>query len=55
MSHDNDNAFANNPVEKSSNPSIDKERKTNKFLDKLKILDHHKTEVRTLSERDKRH
>ena len=55
MSHEDDNAFTNNPIEESSNPSVDKERKTNKFLDKLKILDHHKTEVRTLSESDKRH
>ena len=55
MSHEDDNAFANNPIEESSNPSVDKEKKTNKFLDKLKILDHHKTEVRTLSESDKRH
>ena len=55
MSHEDDNAFANNPIEESSNPSVDKEKKTNKFLDKLKILDHRKTEVRTLSESDKRH
>ena len=55
MSHEEDNAFTNNPVEESSNPSIDKERKTNKFLDKLKILDHRKTEVRTLSKSNKRH
>ena len=55
MSHEDDNAFANNPIEESLNPSVDKEKKTNKFLDKLKILDHHKTEVRTLSESDKRH
>ena len=55
MSHEDDNAFANNPIEESSNSSVNKERKTNKFLDKLKILDHHKTEVRTLSESDKRH
>ena len=32
-----------------------KKRKQIKFLDKLKILDHRKTEVRTLSESDKRH
>ena len=55
MSHEDDNAFANNPIGESSNPSVDKERKTNKFLDKLKILDHCKTEGRTLSESDKRH
>ena len=55
MSHEDDNAFANNPIEESLNPSVDKEKKTNKFLDKLKILDHRKTEVRTLSESDKRH
>ena len=55
MSHEDDSAFTNNLVEESSNPSIDKERKTNKFLDILKILDHHKTEVRTLSKSDKRH
>ena len=55
MSHEDDNAFTNNPIEEFSNPSVDKERKTNKFLDKLKILDHHKTEVRTLSKSDKRH
>ena len=55
MSHEDDNAFANNPIEESSNPSVDKEKKRNKFLDKLKILDHRKTEVRTLSESDKRH
>ena len=55
MSHEDDNAFTNNPIEESSNPSVDKERKTNKFLDKLKILDHRKTEVRTLYESDKRH
>ena len=55
MSHEDDNAFANNPIEESSNPSVNKERKTNKFLDKLKILDHCKTEVRTKSESDKRH
>ena len=54
MSHEDDNTFANNPIEEFSNPGINKERKTNKFLDKLKILDHHKTEVRTLSESDKR-
>ena len=54
MSHEDDNAFAN-PIEESLNLSVDKERKTNKFLDKLKILDHCKTEVRTLSESDKRH
>ena len=55
MSHEDYNAYANNPVEESSNPSIDKERKTNKFLDKIKILDHGKTEVRTLSKSDERH
>ena len=55
MSHEDDNTFANNPIGKSSNPSVNKERKTNKFLDKLKILDHRKTEGRTLSESDKRH
>ena len=55
MSLEDDNAFANNPVEESSNSSVNKERKTNKFLDKLKIFDHHKTEVRTLSESDRRH
>ena len=55
MSHEDDNAFANNPIEESLNPSVDKEKKTNKFLDKLKILDHRKTEVRALSESDKRH
>ena len=55
MSHENDNAFTNNQIEESSNSSVNKERKTNKFLDKLKILDHHKTEVGTLSESDKRH
>ena len=55
MSHEDDNAFANNPIEESLNPNVDKEKKTNKFLDKLKILDHRKTEVRTLSESDKRH
>ena len=55
MSHEDDNAFANNPIEESLNPSVDKEKKTNKFLDKLKILDHRKTKVRTLSECDKRH
>ena len=55
MSHEDDNAFANNPIEESLNPSVNKEKKTNKFLDKLKILDHRKTEVRTLSESDKRH
>ena len=55
MSHEDDNAFANNPIEESLNPSVDKEKKTNKFLDKLNILDHCKTEVRTLSESDKRH
>ena len=55
MSHEDDNMFTSNPVEESSNTSIDKERKTSKFLDKLKILDHHKTEVRTLSKSDKRH
>ena len=55
MSHEDDNAFANNPIEESSKPSVNKEKKRNKFLDKLKILDHHKTEVRTLSESDKRH
>ena len=55
MSHEDDNTFANNPIEESLNPSVDKEKKRNKFLDKLKILDHRKTEVRTLSESDKRH
>ena len=55
MSHEDDNTFTNNPIEESLNPSVDKEKKTNKFLDKLKILDHRKTEVRTLSESDKRH
>ena len=55
MSHEDDNAFANNPIEESLNPSVNKEKKTNKLLDKLKILDHCKTEVRTLSESDKRH
>ena len=55
MFHEDDNAFTNNPIEESSNPSVNKEKKTNKFLDKLKILDHCKTEVRTLSESDKRH
>ena len=55
MSHEDDNAFTNNPIEESLNPSVNKEKKRNKFLDKLKILDHHKTEVRTLSESDKRH
>ena len=55
MSHEDDNAFANNPIKESLNPSVDKEKKTNKFLDKLKILDHRKTEIRTLSESDKRH
>ena len=54
MSHEDDNTFVNNPIEESSNPSIDKERKTNKFLDKLKILEHCKTEVRTLSESDEK-
>ena len=52
MSHEDDNAFANNPIEEFLNPSVDKEKKRTKFLDKLKILDHHKTEVRTLSESD---
>ena len=55
MSHEDDNTFANNPIEESLNPSVNKEKKTNKFLDKLKILDHRKTQVRTLSESDKRH
>ena len=55
MSHEDNNAFTNNPIEESLNPSVNKEKKTNKFLDKLKILDHRKTEVRTLSESDKRH
>ena len=55
MSHEDDNAFANNPIEESLNPSLDKEKKRTKFLDKLKILDHRKTEVRTLFESDKRH
>ena len=27
MSHEDDNAFANNPIEESLNPSVDKEKK----------------------------
>ena len=43
MSHEDDKAFANNPIEESLSPSVNKEKKRNKFLDRLKILDHRKT------------
>ena len=29
MSHEDDNAFTNNPIEESLNPSVNKEKKTN--------------------------
>ena len=53
MSQGDDSVFDSHPVDTPSAHKTDKERVTNKLLDKLKILDHWKTVVKTLSESEK--
>ena len=53
MSQEDDSMFDSHPVDVQSAHRSDKERATSKLLDKLKILDNHKTAVKTLSESEK--